>query len=207
MNDDQLITAVAERFTSIHMDTPVEQIVSRGRAVRTRRRIPAVATALATAAGAAVAVTALLPASHPATAQLAAWTVTKQDNGKIYVTIRELKDPAGLQATLRADGVPASVSFTGQGDPACQPLDGVSKSQLGAVYQLSGNVLVINPSALPSDAGVLIHTGFGQGQGKDGAAQGTSDRPAQDQGGPAHNGRQIQFQAGLVQTSQECTGS
>ena len=34
-------------------------------------------------------------------------------DGTIYVTINELKDPAGLQSTLRADGVPASVTFFG----------------------------------------------------------------------------------------------
>jgi len=40
--------------------------------------------------------------------------------GDIKVTIRELRDPAGLQRTLRADGVPASVTFAGQQNPACQ---------------------------------------------------------------------------------------
>ena len=30
------------------------------------------------------------------------------------------RDPAGLQATLRADGIPASVTFIGQQNPACQ---------------------------------------------------------------------------------------
>ena len=61
MNDDELITLVRESFTDVHMTTPVEQIASRGRAVRARRRIPALAGALAVAAGAALAVTSLLP--------------------------------------------------------------------------------------------------------------------------------------------------
>jgi hypothetical protein len=66
------------------------------------------------------------PASSPATGQaqnaalLTAWTVTKDPGGVIDVTIRELKDPAGLQARLRADGVPANVSFSGP-NPACHP--------------------------------------------------------------------------------------
>jgi hypothetical protein len=51
------------------------------------------------------------PASHPAPAQLAAWTVIKQSGGAVTITIREFRDPAGLQAKLRADGVPASVIF------------------------------------------------------------------------------------------------
>ena len=124
MNDDELITAVREQSPTVHMTTPVEQIISRGHAVRTRRRIPGLAGVLAVLAAAAFAVTALLPASHPAShqpgVQLAAWTVVKQADGTVSVTIRELRDPAGLQSTLRADGVPASVTFSGQQNLSCQ---------------------------------------------------------------------------------------
>ena len=120
MNDDELMTAVRESFTDVHSATPVEQIVNRSRAVRTRRRIPAMAAALAVVAAAAIAVTTLLPGhqpSGPVTVQLAAWTVVKQADGTVYVTIRELRDPAGLQRTLRADGIPASVTFAGAAEP------------------------------------------------------------------------------------------
>ncbi len=173
MNDDELITAVREPFTAVHSATPVEQIVSRSRAIRARRRIPALAGTLAVAAGTALAVTALLPSGHqptrPARAQLAAWTVVKQADGGIRVTIHELRDPAGLQRTLRADGVPVSVTFTGQSNPACQPygLSG-SPSQhrhlLGSmVTALPGHgnlrVLVIHPSAFPAGAGLAIAAG------------------------------------------------
>jgi len=118
MNDDELITALRESFAGVRATTPVEQIVSRSRAVRARRRIPRVAGA-AGAAGAAVAAIALLPASQPAV-HLAAWTVVKRGDGTVYVTINELRDPAGLQRTLRADGVPASVTFFGQENGSCQ---------------------------------------------------------------------------------------
>lgn len=43
MNDDKLMTTVKEPFAGVRMDTPVEQIMSRGRAVRARRRIPGAA--------------------------------------------------------------------------------------------------------------------------------------------------------------------
>ncbi len=43
------------------MTVPVEQVISRGRRVRARRRVPALAAALAVTAAAVVAVTALLP--------------------------------------------------------------------------------------------------------------------------------------------------
>ena len=40
MNDDEVITAVRELRGKVHSHTPLEQIISRGRAVRTRRRVP-----------------------------------------------------------------------------------------------------------------------------------------------------------------------
>ena len=168
MNDDELITAVREPFTAVHSTTPVEQIVSRSRAIRARRRIPGVAGALAVAAGTALAVTALLPASHqpshPARAQLAAWTVVKQADGGIRVTIHELRDPAALQRTLRADGIPVSVTFIGQSNPACQPYgSGGGHLLRDMVTPLPGHgnlrVLVIHPSAFPAGAGLAIAAG------------------------------------------------
>jgi hypothetical protein len=164
MNDDELITTVRESFTGVHSTTPVAQIVSRSRAVRARRRIPVLAAALAVVAGAAVAVTALLPASHqashPPSVQLAAWTVARQADGTVAVTIRELRDPAGLQRRLRADGVPASVTFFGQMPRSCQryPAD---LALINRVFtgRMVGRfpVMVIHPSALPGGAGVAIN--------------------------------------------------
>jgi hypothetical protein len=90
---------------------------------RHRRRGLTLTAALAVAAGAAaLATAALLPASHQPPAQLAAWTVIKQPNGTISVTIRELHDPAGLQRTLRADGVLASITFPGHPHSGCSAL-------------------------------------------------------------------------------------
>jgi hypothetical protein len=131
MNDDKLLTAVRESFDDVRSATALERIVSRSRAVRARRRIPAVTGVLALAAGAAVAVAALSPAgpaspgshqpSHPAHAQLAAWTVTKQADGTILVKIREFRDRAGLQRKLRADGVPANIIFVESGNIPANP--------------------------------------------------------------------------------------
>ena len=127
VNDNEVLRAVSDSLSGIPMPGPpdVEAIMARGRARRRRRLIPGVTGALALAAGAALAMTTLLPSgfqpSHPARAQLAAWTVAKQGDGGIRITIRELRDPAGLQRTLRADGAPVSVTFIGQPNPACQP--------------------------------------------------------------------------------------
>jgi len=116
------------------------------------------------AAGAAVAVATLVPghpAAQPAQAQLAAWTVTREPGGAIDVTIRELRDPAALQATLRADGVPAHVSFASAHFAGCQGHRPATPSALGKVYQIASRdhtlLIVIHPSALPSGAGLGIY--------------------------------------------------
>ncbi len=169
MNDSELITAVRESVTGVHTTTPVDQIVRRGRALRGRRRLPGVAAVMAVAAGVALAANALVPsgqhpASSPLPARLAAWTVTRQADGNIRITIRELRDPAGLQRTLRADGVPASVTFLGQPNLACQPYQGGGSLLWSRVYKLPGGednlrVVVIHPSGIPSGAGVQIGAG------------------------------------------------
>jgi hypothetical protein len=70
MNDHDLITAVRDSFTDVHSATPVERIVSRSRAIRNRRRVPALAATLAVTAAAAVVVTSLIagPAAGGGTA-------------------------------------------------------------------------------------------------------------------------------------------
>jgi hypothetical protein len=178
MNDNELSTMVRESVTDVHSATPLAQIISRGRAVRARRRTPALAGAGALLAGTALAVTTLVPSGHSgvegsrhpgnplANARLAAWTVAKQANGDIDVTVRQLKNPAGLQSTLRADGVPVNVSFTGQSMTGSCRFYPMSNNVLNAVAQtpsasrIEGDILfVINPSALPAGAGLDMEVG------------------------------------------------
>jgi hypothetical protein len=71
MNDDEVITAVREQRDKVHSHTPVEQIISRGRVVRSRRRIPGVAGALTVAAAAALAVTVLGAPGHQHSSRVA----------------------------------------------------------------------------------------------------------------------------------------
>jgi hypothetical protein len=220
MNDDELITVLRQQRGKVVMTTPVEQIISRGRAVRARRRIPGVAAAVGAAAAAAIAVGVALPAGHPSAGhpsagppsashsaslpnvRLAAWTVARQADGSIKVTFRQATDAAGLQRTLRADGVPASVTFTGQENPACQPYStgsshayqpfGPATGPLGgpgflhnpkAAYN-TPDAIVIRPSALPSGTGLQIWT-----SGTLGAAD------------------NFQLNVSLVKASTQCTGS
>ena len=205
MNSDHTLTAIKDRLAEVrdslgeaHPSIPASEIIARARRRRVRRRlIPGMTGVLALAAGAAVAVTALLPAGHPAShqprVQLAAWTVVQQPGGIIHVTISELRDPAGLQATLRADGVPASVSFGNGQQTACLPYPGggfttsANPALINSVFppgSSSGGVN-IRPSALPGGTGVLL--AFLQ--------RSQSGRPL------------IAIEAAVVRASQQCTGS
>ena len=115
VNNDHTLTAIKDRLAEVrdslgqaHPSIPAGEIIARARRRRVRRRlIPGMTGVLALVAGAAVAVTALVQASHPASHrrgfQLTAWTVVKQPGGNIKVTIHELRDPAGVQRRLRAD--------------------------------------------------------------------------------------------------------
>ena len=143
------------------------------------------------------------PASHPAHAELAAWTVVKQADGTIFVKIRELRDPAGLQATLRADGVPASVVFY-PGRPVEQSAWSFVHFKNNPCQEYSGgegqaqNVVTgqdalqvgftVHPSAIPRGAGVQIVANSNVGYY------------------PQPQGPMALFEW-LVQASPQCTGS
>ena len=166
MNDDELTTLVRGQRTAIPMTTPVDEILDRGRALRASGRVPRVTGALAVAAGAAVAATAIIHGSHPtatqaaakagieaaksATTRLAAFTVTRQADGDVKVTIRQLSDAKGLAAALRADGVSAYVAFASPAPATCQgdPTPGI--------YHYQDHALIIKPSAMPRGAGLFF---------------------------------------------------
>jgi hypothetical protein len=168
MNDDELMTLVREQRAAIPMTTPVDEIFDRGRTLRAKNRMPRVTGALAVAAGAAVAVTAIIHGGHPTPGQgaantggqtgsglatnprLAAFTVTRQPDGDVKVTIRQLSGAKGLAAALRADGVPAYVGFASPAPATCQgdPTPGI--------YHYQDDALIINPSAIPSGAGLFF---------------------------------------------------
>jgi hypothetical protein len=202
MNDNNAVdtvrdslTTARDSLTEVHMATPLHTIVRHGRARRRRHRLTGLAGAAVVAVGTVLAATALLSAVHPAShqprVQLAAWTVVKQPGGVIHVTIRELHNPAGLQAALRADGVPASVSFGNGQQTACRPYPGggfrtsANPALINGVFPGPG--VNIRPSALPNGTGVLL------------AFLQRSDPQA---GLPG-----IQVEAAVVQASQQCTGS
>lgn len=213
MNDADVLRAAADALSAIPVPSAPDTaaIITSARARRRRQM-----TGLSIAGTAAVTVVALSLSgvfgaishqpsgsashqpSHPADAQLTAWTVTRLADGDISITIKQFKDPAGLQSTLRADGVPASVTFASQRNQACRPYpagtlspgsgspsplrpSALLKRVFPTPYQVLGRtpgpgparmakapgppappppgnrtVIVIDPSALPSNAGVEL---------------------------------------------------
>lgn len=167
MNDRELLTAVKESFGGVRAETPVEQIERRGHAIRMRRRGLAGAATTVVAAAAAIGVAVSTgPAARPVSPpqQLAAWTVTQKPHDIIEVQLRELKDPAGLQHTLRADGVPAFIRFINQNPPGCL------EDQIPQYFDImrrilpeptnadlaQGSVLDINRAAIPRGVGIWL---------------------------------------------------
>jgi hypothetical protein len=173
MIDDDVLTAVRDCLINARdsvageqMATPAGDIITR---VRRRRQRYGLAVAAAV-----VAVTALtlMPGSGShgggtgtTPVRLAAWTVSARPGGRVRVTIRDLRNPAGLQRQLRADGVPATVRFTSQiprpclsyPEPARHPfrlLDRIfpQNSQVGGQ-----TVFTINPAAIPAPIGLWIN--------------------------------------------------
>jgi hypothetical protein len=159
MNDADVIREVRERFDEVHMETSLDTVVSRGRSLRRRKRLPGLAAAAAAAGCIALAVAGILPGTGPRAA-LAAWTVSKKPTGIVAVSIRQLSNPAGLQRTLREDGVPATVRFNGSTPQQCLIYPLTSPDVLRKVFPSEYNgmtiAFTINPAAIPSGAALWI---------------------------------------------------
>ncbi len=105
MNDHDLITTMRESFTDVQSATPVEQIVSRSKAIRVRRRIPGAVAVVAVAAAAGTAVT-LLPSGSARPAPVATQTTA-------YVV---------SHVTRALDAMPGSTILVTQRIPARGPI-------------------------------------------------------------------------------------
>ena len=184
MNDAEVITSVKASYAEIHMDVPLEVIVRRGRRVRGQRRLPVMAGAAGTVAALVLAAAALVPGSGRTTApggstgteRLAAWTVVSQQDGSVKVALRgaRIRDVAGLQDRLRADGIPARVTRIEYLRPplsvsGCQVFRDWSGGPGGISYALwheifygphtgrqSSHAFWVYRSAIPHGLGVLV---------------------------------------------------
>jgi hypothetical protein len=172
MTDDDVLEAVRECLTAARDRAAGEQMTRTARAIiawARRRRLRQGLAAAATAAviAAAVAVPALLAGNGTSPARLAAWTVTIRPGGRLIVTIRELRDAAGLQRRLRADGVPATVRPINQLPRPClyyrlppkqnfRLMDRIFSSARSTRGQ---TVFTINTTAIPAHIGLWINLG------------------------------------------------
>jgi len=177
MNDDMitrdLITTVREPFAGVRMGAPVDAVVTRGQSIRRRRRVRAITGAAAVVAAASVLVTvAALPGGRPAPVNLTAWTVITEPRGTVAVTIRDLRDPAGLQRALLAHGVPAIVRFypPGSSMPSCvtsvpSRLAAVERRVFAQPPTASHGryLLFIDPAAVPRTDKIAIEAVQGNG--------------------------------------------
>jgi hypothetical protein len=130
------------------------------------------------------------PTVHPGgkavTVTTAAWTVHRAPNGTITVNVKQLRDPAGLQRTLREEGVPAYVRYIPivQGKPgssvtsypACSynpPAPDLSPSAFNKIFsfgpapaEIEGTIsFVIHPAAIPPGTAVFIEVDSGPAGG------------------------------------------
>ena len=178
---------------------------------RSRFALPALIAAAAAAAAAVLAL-ALTPGSPAARAHhagqggttLAAWTVIKLQHGVLRVTIRELRNPAGLWSLLRADGVPANVQFLNHYFMPTTSTRDLPKGCLNprmsnrANAELQGKIMPIDPlpvrgiavnirpSAIPQGIGLYLKAWTASPSTQSGAA--------------------LSLQIDLVQATRQCTG-
>jgi hypothetical protein len=179
-----VITAVKASYAGIHMDVPLDVIVRRGRRLRAQRRLPGLAVAAVIVAALALAVAALVPGSggpgvpggSTGTERPTAWTVVSQPNGSERVALRcpGIRDEAGLQDRLRADGIPARVArfrylHPPLNVPGCHVFGDWSTGPGGISYTLwhkifygphtgqqSNHAFWVYRSAIPPGLGVLV---------------------------------------------------
>lgn len=170
MDSNDLLAAVREDFSGVRMDTPAEAILADAAdSGRRRRRLAYGSGATALAAAAAISGVTLTSgaASTGGThdARLTAWTVQKQHDGTIDVTVRDLRNLAGLEQKLKADGVPAEV-ISGKRYPAACVDDKAMKEDMASIFtfrtppRVPGELgFVIHPAAIPSGTRLLLVTG------------------------------------------------
>jgi hypothetical protein len=155
------------------------------RPARQRWRPPVLAGGLTVAAAALAAVALVLTsgpvavpsqngtARHSASVVTTAWTVREDADGTVTIYLRQYTDPAGLQQTLRADGINAivrpipsvlrTVGNKTTPSPTCTyliPDDAAPRAVQQAVWTISGTDLpvsfLIHANAMPQGSALFL---------------------------------------------------
>jgi hypothetical protein len=160
VTDDEVITAVREQRDKVHSHTSVDQIISRSRTVRARRRIPGAVTGLAVVAAGttlALGLTGVLgaaPVRSTGTIRTAAFTLVKHANGTATLTMnpKVLLEPGTLQRDLARDGIRAMVTVGRfcNSDPAPAGWRPIMSFPGSPADPGPTPAVVINPVAMPA---------------------------------------------------------
>jgi hypothetical protein len=167
MNDNDLFTAVRDDFAGVRMGASAQAILADGSTLRRRRRNRRLACGSGVTALAAVAAISGLTltsgvagTSGTHNAQLAAWTVQKEQNGTVGVTIRDLQNLAGLEQKLTAAGAPAEVISEKPYPAACVDLAAMNQDMASVVTVgpavPGAYAFVIHPAGIPSGTKLLL---------------------------------------------------
>jgi hypothetical protein len=217
MDLDSMLTeaAPARRLPLDGPDSPAacrlyQQITTQLSPGRPPRRRYAVPVLLGVAAAAVAAAVALM--GHPAASGhpggqggtvLADWSVVKERHGLIKVTIRQLRDPAGLERTLRADGVPANVRFVHrffQASSAVHLPKGCQAPHLSAeaIAKLDRELIPSNVIVPNADAVIFRRSAIKHGLGL--SLKAWAPKPG------THPAATLSMEMDLVQATPQCTG-
>ncbi|MEV4623942.1 hypothetical protein AB0J74_35190 [Asanoa sp. NPDC049573] len=154
MSDDEVLDAVRQTLSGVRMDRPIEAIEQRGRARRRKRTLLGLAAGGGAAAVAAFALALPLAAQHPAgqaaALQPAAFTLVKQSDRTVKLTLhyKQILDPAALAKALDDAGVPAVV----KANVICVP----KGRQLPGANQVSWTERVDWPDGSPKEYTLVI---------------------------------------------------
>jgi hypothetical protein len=166
MDDQDLLAAVREDFAGVRMNTAAETILTDGGSLRRKRNRRRVYGAGVTALAAVAAISGVTLASGTSgasgtqDAQLTAWTVQKEADGTIDVTIHDLLNLTGLQQKLAADGAPAEVVSDAHYPAACVDHQAMKADMASVITNgpavPNGYAFVIHPAGIPSGSKLLL---------------------------------------------------
>ncbi len=171
MTDLDLFDPLREALADVRMHAPVVTILDRGNSLRRRRTTALLASAcgiMGIAGFAGIAGFGLAGTQGPTHPQAVGWTVERVESNEIDVTVYQLKDVRGLEATLRDDGVPVVVTASMALPQGCQNWDDgtydmgdvVTTSTQSGLPNGTGTELVLRPTLIPT--GALLWLGLAQ---------------------------------------------
>jgi hypothetical protein len=146
------LAEVRDSLGTVHLETPVGEIVARARRRRTRLGLSGVGATFAVL-GLALGLT--FPSGHqvqPVHEHLTAWTVDTNNDGTVTLNVHELTHAALLAQVLGKAGVPAVVTTAQCLDVQNQ----TALAQAAGALRSGRTGVVIDPAAIPGGTRILI---------------------------------------------------